>query len=71
MIRQNKAGVYYCDGRECGYELSYSPPTDEDHAEVHCLDCGAGLFINNAAFKRDASARAALKSTAAKEGEKS
>lgn len=69
MIRQNTAGVYYCDGRECGYDLSYTPPTDEEHALVSCPDCGAGVLVDDASFRRDATARQALSAAPGEAGE--
>lgn len=48
MIRSGPNGGYYCDGRECGYALSYSPPDPEDPwtaAEITCPDCWSSMFI--------------------------
>lgn len=48
MIRSRPNGTYYCDGKECGYPLSYMPPDPEDPifgAEITCLDCWSSMYI--------------------------
>lgn len=48
MIRRRQNGTYYCDGRECGYPLSYLPPDPDEPgscALVSCPDCWASMNI--------------------------
>ena len=45
MIRRNPSGAFYCDGRECGYELQRCAGDDEHHDEIVCLDCGSAMYV--------------------------
>lgn len=46
MIRRNKAGRPYCDGRECGFPLSWHPPdpVENEPGLWVCLDCNASMY---------------------------
>lgn len=49
MIRRNAKGRYYCDGRNCGYQLMWLEGDDwdgEPEWEVVCPDCGAGMYAS-------------------------
>jgi hypothetical protein len=47
MIRKHANGSYYCDGKGCGYELSWLDGDPEDCGSDglwSCPDCGAAVY---------------------------
>lgn len=46
MIRRRENGSHYCDGRECGFPLSWRDCDPEEGAggEWVCPDCWASMY---------------------------